>query len=114
MNNINKDSPVRILVKDINNIDIIYEIRAKMSDVKKLEGIGMVTDYRTGEILMVNFDNNNIISNNFFNEIPSYMDKEEFNMYRKNIKGNNNISDPAQEINTNDNITKNEIIDKYI
>ena len=88
MNNKNKNSPVRILIKDINNENIIYEINSKMSEQKQLEGIGSVKDFRTGEILMVNFDTQKIISNDFLSVIPSFIDKDEYYMYKYNLKEN--------------------------
>ena len=88
MNNKNKNTPVRILIKDINNENIIYEINSKMSEQKQLEGIGSIKDFRTGEILMVNFDTNKIISNDFLSVIPSFIDEDEYFMYKNNLKEN--------------------------
>ena len=70
--NKNKNSPVRILVKDRENINIIYEIIYNMSEEKELIGNGTVRDFRTGEILLVNFSTNNIISSNLLKSIPLY------------------------------------------
>lgn len=88
--NSNINSPVTILVKDIENKSIIYEINVKMSKQNILEGNGFVKDFRTGEILWVNFDNYNIISNNPLDELPLYLDREEFNLNKKRLYEDNN------------------------
>jgi hydroxymethylpyrimidine pyrophosphatase-like HAD family hydrolase len=98
--NKNINSPVRILVKDRENINIIYEIICNMSEENKLIGNGTVIDFRTGEILLVNFSTNNIISSNLLKSIPLYKDEDEYNMYNnqtKFIEKKDNI-DPANEI----------------
>lgn len=46
-----KNFPVRIIVKDKNNKNIIYEINVKMSEQKQLYGNALIKDYRSGEIL---------------------------------------------------------------
>lgn len=98
--NKNINSPVRILVKDRENINIIYEIICNMSEENKLIGNGTVIDFRTGEILLVNFSTNNIISSNLLKSIPLYKDEDEYNMYNnqtKFIEKKDNI-DPANDI----------------
>ncbi len=79
----------RVLVKDLNK-EIIYEITVKLNyETDKYgeniipEGIGLVKDYRNGEILIVNFNNNNILSKNF-QDLSLFIDKEEFEMNKKN------------------------------
>ena len=96
--------PVRIVVKDIDNKNIIYEVNVRMSEENKLIGNGLVKDYRTGEILMVNFNTNNIISNDILNDFPLFQDKNEYDTYKKNT------------ISQKESIIKNEIlkIDKVI
>ena len=79
----------RVLVKDLNK-EIIYEITVKLNyETDKYgeniipEGIGLVKDNRNGEILIVNFNNNNILSKNF-QDLSIFIDKEEFEMNKKN------------------------------
>ena len=80
----NKDGFVVILVKDRYNKTVIYEIKAKLEkDNSKLIGSGIVDDKRRGELLLVNFDNNNIISNNYLDIMPIFVDRDEFNLYKK-------------------------------
>ena len=99
-----KNFPVRIIVKDKNNKNIIYEINVKMSEQKKLYGNALIKDYRSGEILIVNINTNNIISNNILDDFPLFQDKNEYITFTNNIR-------PKRE-----NIIKNEIlkIDKII
>ena len=78
-----KNIPVRILSKDIDN-NIIYEIFSKISEENMLIKNGVVIDHRTGEILMVNFDNNNIITD-ILNDFPLFQNKNEYNSYINNI-----------------------------
>ena len=52
----------------------------------KLIGNGIVKDFRTGELFLVNFDTNNIISNDTLKDIPQYKDKEELEMCKKSKK----------------------------
>ena len=83
------------LVKDINGENIIYEITVKIKEeynYLKQTGIGLVHNYRDGELLIVNFDNNNIISHNL-QDLSIFIDEEEFNM-NKNI-----IKDPTNDKN---------------
>ena len=85
----------KILVKDINGENIIYEITVKIKEeynYLKQTGIGLVHNYRDGELLIVNFDNNNIISHNL-QDLSIFIDEEEFNM-NKNI-----IKDPTNDKN---------------
>ena len=124
MNDVN--IPVRILIKDKDNKNIIYEINVKMSEENELIGNGLVKDYRTGEILLVNFNTENIISNNILNDFPLFQDKNEYNMYQNNtipqkesiikndilkinsiISDENKIEEIAEEINKE--ITKEKI-----
>ena len=79
------DSPVRILIKDKDNKNIIYEINVKMTNENKLIGNGLVKDFRTNEIFMVNFNTGNIISNDILSDFPLFYDKNEFNTYKNNI-----------------------------
>ena len=81
----NRNNPVTILVKDIENKSIIYEINAKMAKENKLKGNGFVKDFRTGEILLVNFNTFKIISKNPLDELPLCLDREEFVMNRKRL-----------------------------
>ena len=81
----NQDVPSRIIVKDIDNKNIIYEINAKMTDEFELIGNGLVKDFRTGEIFMVNFNTENIISNDILKDFPLFSDKKEYNTYKNNI-----------------------------
>ena len=74
--------PVRILVKDINNENIRYEINAKMTNNYKLKGSGIVRDFINHEILIVNFDTKNIITNDLDN-LEIFIDKDEFIMNKK-------------------------------
>ena len=99
-----KNFPVRIIVKDKNNKNIIYEINVKMSEQKQLYGNALIKDYRSGEILIVNINTNNIISNNILDDFPLFQDKNEYITFTNNIR-------PKKE-----NIIKNEIlkIDKII
>ena len=99
-----KNFPVRIIVKDKNNKNIIYEINVKMSEQKQLYGNALIKDYRSGEILLVNINTNNIISNNILDDFPLFQDKNEYITFTNNIR-------PKKE-----NIIKNEIlkIDKII
>ena len=71
INSKKKNNPGRILVKDIDEETIIYEISVKTiedenNDKKKFlkpKGLGIVKDHRNWELLIVNFDSNNILSN---------------------------------------------------
>ena len=67
----------RILVNDINNKNNIKEINAKMTDEYKLIGNGLVKDFRTIGIFMVNFNTGNIISNDILTDFPLFQDKSE-------------------------------------
>ena len=78
-------NPVTIIVKDRYNKKIIYQIEVR-KEKDKLTGNGIVKDFRTGELLLVNFDTNNIISNDILKDIPKYKDKEEFEMHKKSKK----------------------------
>ena len=93
-----KNFPVRIIVKDKNNKNIIYEINVKMSEQKQLYGNALIKDYRSGEILIVNTNTNNIISNNILDDFPLFQDKNEYITFTNNIR-------PKKE-----NIIKNEIL----
>jgi hypothetical protein len=85
MNNANNNGPIRIIIKDANLKNILYEINAKLSEKKELKGIGIVNDLRKGDMLMVNFDTGNVIANDFLSVIPSFRDKDEYNMYKNNL-----------------------------
>lgn len=114
--NKNINSWSKILIKDIKNENLIYEIQVKISSENQLEGIGYVTDFRTDEYLIVNFNNNNIISiskTNFLDTIPLYKDKEEYNMNKNKLKQDEKIIDnieSSKEIIQNKIDIKNEII----
>ena len=111
-------NPVTIIVKDRYNKKIIYQIEVR-KEKDKLLGNGIVKDFRTGELFLVNFDTNNIISNDILKDIPQYKDKEEFEMCKKSKKCKKNefILDPTKEIQCNNIIDiKKEILnfDKYL
>ena len=112
--------PVTIIVKDrYSNKNIIYQIEGKKEKGKdKLTGNGIVKDFRTGELLLVNFDTENIISYDALGDIPKFKDKEEFLMYKKSKKNDKYelIIDPTKEIKINTIDIKKEIlnIDKYL
>ena len=108
-----KNNPGRIVIKDIDGEKIIYEINVKMNDELKPEGIGFVKDFRNFDLYIVNFDTNNILSNNM-QDLTSFLDKEEFNMNKDdtsiNSRNDTNNIDPTQEVKRfNGNTTK-----KYI
>ena len=96
--------PVRIIVKEKNNKNIIYEINVKMSQQKELYGNALIKDYRTGEILIANINTNNIISNDILKDFPLFQDKNEYEAYKDNRR-------PKKE-----NIIKNDVlkVDKII
>ena len=96
--------PVRIIVKEKNNKNIIYEINVKMSQQKELYGNALIKDYRTGEILIVNINTNNIISKDILKDFPLFQDKNEYEAYKDNRR-------PKKE-----NIIKNDVlkVDKII
>ena len=100
INNEKKDNPGRIVIKDIDGEKIIYEINVKINDELKAEGIGFVKDYRNFDLLIVNFDTNNILSNNM-QDLTAFLDKEEFNMNKDDTNintSNDSINiDPTQE-----------------
>ena len=111
--------PVTLIVKDRYNKNIIYQIEAKKEKEKdKLKGNGIVKDFRTGELILVNFDTNNIISYDALGDIPQFYDKEEFHMYKKSKKYDKYklIIDPTKEIKINNVDIKKEIlnIDRYL
>ena len=73
-NNAQKNNnPVTIIVKDRYNKKIIYQMEVRKEN-DKLIGNGIVKDFRTGELFLVNFDTNNIISNDILKDIPQYKD----------------------------------------
>ncbi len=92
MSNTNRNNPVTILVKDIENKSIIYEINVKMAKENKLKGNGFVKDFRTGEILLVNFNTFQIISKDPLDELPLCLDREEFVMNRKRLYEDNDTN----------------------
>ena len=121
-----RNNPGRILVRDLDGKTIIYEINVNMKIIEELygqyakpEGIGIVKDYRNGDILIVNFDTNNIITDNI-NDLTLFLDKEEFDMNKEedNIEEKNeNKLDPTKEIlynNTDNKINAKEIINDMI
>ena len=104
----NKTRLVKILVKDPRNINIIYEINTKLNNKNELKD-KLVIDHRTGEMLLVNY-NNYIISSDIFKDIPIFSDESEFNMYKNNVRKNiNNLEDAKRLIENKSNI-KNEIL----
>ena len=114
INNEKRNNPGRIIVKDIDGEKIIYEINVKINEELKPEGIGFVKDFRNGDLLIVNFDTNNILTNNI-QDLTVFLDKEEFDMNKDDTNTNTNNTDPTQEIKIiNENSTKeyiNDIID---
>ena len=100
----------KILVKDLDGKTIIYEINVNMKITEESygqyaspEGMGIVKDYRNGDILIVNFDTNNIITDNI-KDLTLFLDKEEFDMNKEedNIEEKNeNKLDPTKEISNN-------------
>ena len=118
-NNAQKNNnPVTIIVKDRYNKKIIYQMEVRKEN-DKLIGNGIVKDFRTGELFLVNFDTNNIISNDILKDIPQYKDKEEFQMCKKSKKCKKNefILDPTKEIQCNNIIDikkENLNFDKYL
>ena len=92
LNKVDNNNPGRILIRDRDK-EIIYEINVKVNDELNPEGIGIVRDYRNGQILIVNFDTENILSNDLM-ELSLFLDREELN---KN-KNNDSFSD-SEEIN---------------
>ena len=78
----NPDGYAEILIKDKNNEKVIYEILVKLSKDNKPIGNGIVKDKREGKLLLVNFDTNNIISNDVLDIIPKFVDEEEYNKYK--------------------------------
>ena len=76
------DNYVRIFIKDIKNEKNLYELNAKMTSTKKLKGTGFAHDFRKREILAVNFDTNNIISNNL-DYLNQFIDREELIINQK-------------------------------
>ena len=99
----NPDGFAEIIIKDKNNEKTIYEIRVKLSKENKPIGNGIVEDKREGKLLLVNFDNNNnnIISNDLFDDIPKYIDEEEYTqnkIQKQNPKFKYFHLDPVNEI----------------
>ena len=97
----NTNGFAEIIIKDKNNEKTIYEIIVKLSKENKLIGNGIVKDKREGKLLLVNFDNNNIISNNLFDVIPKYIDEEEYTqnkIQKQNPKFKDFNLDPVNEI----------------
>ena len=104
-----RNNPGRILVKDLDGKKIIYEINVNMKIWKdrddqyaKPEGMGIVKDYRNGDILIVNFDTNNIIADNI-KDLTVFLDKEEFDINKEdyNEEKNETKLDPTKEITKN-------------
>ena len=88
MKNRERNNLGKILVRDIDGENIIYEITAKIKeeyDILRPTGIGLVHNHRDGEILIVNFDNDNIISHNL-QDLSLFIDKEEFNMNKNDTE----------------------------
>ena len=95
------DGFAEIIIKDKNNEKTIYEIRVKLSKENKPIGNGIVKDKREGKLLLVNFDNNNILSNDLFDDIPKYIDEEEYTqnkLQKQNPKFEYFHLDPVNEI----------------
>ena len=116
INNKRRDKPGRILIKDINKIDLIYEINVKINERLEPTGIGIVQDYRNGEILIVNFDNNNILSHNL-EDLLTFTDKEEFEMNKDDLNDENNDINLNSTFNTiinKDNYSSKDIINNMI
>ena len=97
----NPNGYAEILIKDKNNEKIIYEILVKLSKDNKPIGNGIVKDKREGKLLLVNFDTNNIISNDVLDIIPKFVDEEEYNKYKiqkQKPKNKEYNMDPVNEI----------------
>ena len=97
----NPDGYAEILIKDKNNEKLIYEILVKLSKENKPIGNGIVKDKREGKLLLVNFDTNNIISNDVLDIIPKFVDEEEYNKYKiqkQKPKNKEYNMDPVNEI----------------
>ena len=80
---------------------MIYEILVKLSKENKPIGNGIVKDKREGKLLLVNFDTNNIISNDVLEIIPKFVDEEEYNKYKiqkQKPKNKEYNIDPVNEI----------------
>ena len=125
INSKKENNPGRIVIKDIDREKIIYEITVKMFKVDNLnflkpKGLGIVKDHRNNDILIVNFDSNNILSHNL-QDLYIFLDKEELNMNKINNNDLDNIN-PNQEIQINypkeyikniiSNVTQNNNIEK--
>ena len=115
-----RNNPGKILVKDIDGEKIIYEINVNMKIWKesygqyaKPEGIGIVKDYRNGDILIINFDTNNILTDNI-KDLTVFLDKEEFDINKEDYIAEKNETklDPTKEITKN--IINNEMSTKEI
>ena len=97
----NPNGYAEILIKDKNNEKVIYEILVKLSKDNKPIGNGIVKDKREGKLLLVNFDTNNIISNDVLDIIPKFVDEEEYNKYKiqkQKPKNKEYNMDPVNEI----------------
>ena len=99
-----ENNPGKILVKDIDGEKIIYEITVKTIkddnyDFLKPKGLGIVKDHRNDDLLIVNFDTNNILSHNL-QDLSIFLDKEELHMNKdKNNKLDNINRNQEIEIN---------------
>jgi len=90
---INNDICVKITVKDIDSQKTYYEINANLSNEHKLEGNGFVRDYKTGSLYFINFNTNNIITddlNNLQLQNTNFTFKEIYENTIKDILKNEN------------------------
>ena len=108
-----------IFIKDNDGQKIIYEIHVNINNnydidfvrTKDIEGMGIVKDFRNGDILIVNFNSNNIITDNL-KDLPIFVDKEEFDIYKDDFeeeRNKNNNNEQTKEIQTNSNLNSNNL-----
>ena len=106
----NKTKLVKIFIKDPKNINIIYELTAKLNNENELYEKSIVIDHRTGEMLLINTFHNNIVSNDIFADFPDFFDEMEFNEYKNHLKENINSLTDAKKLIENKNTIKNKIL----
>ena len=78
--------------------------------------MGIVKDFRNGDILIVNFNNNNIITDNL-KDLTIFVDKEEFDINKDDFeeeRNKNNNNEQTKEIQTNSNLNSNNLNTKEI
>ena len=103
---INNNICVKITVKDIESQKTYYEINANLSNEHKLDGNGFVRDYKTGSLYFVNFNTNNIITNDLNNlqlQNKNFTFKEKYeNTIEDILKNENEIEKMANIRNIED------------